>query len=122
MCLSFFLRKYTSSDAIEQDEEGAFHNLTGDRIVEKRHWDILWNETFYGFDFEPTMVRISLMNMMLHGIRAPRIRQVDTLSKGFKEYERYTVVLANPPFKGSIGESDINDSLTLGTKKTELLF
>jgi type I restriction enzyme M protein len=62
------------------------------------------------------------MNMMLHGIRAPRIKQMDTLSKGFKEYERYTVVLANPPFTGSIDESDINDSLTIGTKKTELLF
>jgi type I restriction enzyme M protein len=47
------LRKYTSSDAIEQDEEGAFHNLTGDRIVEKRHWDLLWNETFFGFDSNP---------------------------------------------------------------------
>ncbi|MEI6102981.1 MAG: class I SAM-dependent DNA methyltransferase [Methanothrix sp.] len=117
------LRRYTSSDAIEQDEEGAFHNLTGDRIVEKRHWDLLWNETFYGFDFDSTMVRISLMNMMLHGIRGPRIRQVDTLSKGFTESEKYTVVLANPPFTGSIDENDINDRLaTLGTKKTELLF
>jgi type I restriction enzyme M protein len=116
------LRKYTSSDAIEQDEEGAFHNLTGDQIVEKKHWGLLWNETFYGFDFDSTMVRISLMNMMLHGIRGPKIRQVDTLSKGFTEWEKYSVVLANPPFKGSIDESDINDRLTLGTKKTELLF
>jgi type I restriction enzyme M protein len=116
------LRKYTSSDAIQEDEDGAFHNLIGDKIVQKQHWDILWNETFYGFDFEGTMVRISLMNMILHGIRGPKIRQVDTLSKGFKEEERYTVVLANPPFKGSIDENDINDRLTLGTKKTELLF
>jgi type I restriction enzyme M protein len=116
------LRKYTSPDAIKQDEEGAFHNLTGDRIVEKRHWNILWNETFFGFDFDSTMVRISLMNMILHGIRAPRIKQMDTLSKGFNEDEKYTVVLANPPFKGSIDENDINDRLTLGTKKTELLF
>ena len=116
------LRKYTSPDAISLDEEGAFHNLTGDRIVEKRHWNILWNETFYGFDFDSTMVRISLMNMILHGIRGPKIWQVDTLSKGFNEDEKYTVVLANPPFKGSIDENDINDHLTLGTKKTELLF
>ena len=116
------LRKYTSTDAIEQDEEGAFHNLTGDKIVEKKHWGLLWNETFYGYDFDSTMVRISLMNMMLHGIRGPKIQQVDTLSKGFTEWEKYTVVLANPPFKGSIDVSDINDRLTLGTKKTELLF
>jgi type I restriction enzyme M protein len=116
------LRRYTSPDAIKQDDEGVFYNLTGDRIVQKQHWDLLWNDTFYGFDFDSTMVRISLMNMILHGIRAPRIKQMDTLSKGFDEYEKYTVVLANPPFKGSIDESDINDSLTLGTKKTELLF
>jgi type I restriction enzyme M protein len=90
--------------------------------VGNRNWDLLWNETFYGFDFDSTMVRISLMNMMLHGIRGPKIRQVDTLSKGFTEWEKYSVVLANPPFKGSIDESDINDRLTLGTKKTELLF
>jgi 23S rRNA A1618 N6-methylase RlmF len=61
-------------------------------------------------------------NALHKGIRGPKIRQVDTLSKGFTEWEKYSVVLANPPFKGSIDESDINDRLTLGTKKTELLF
>jgi type I restriction enzyme M protein len=68
------------------------------------------------------MVRISLMNMILHGIKSPKIERVDTLSKGFKEEGKYTMVLANPPFTGSIDKSDINDILTLDTKKTELLF
>ena len=67
------------------------------------------------------MTRISLMNLMLHGIKAPHIEIKDTLSKGYEEEERYTVVLANPPFKGSIDKSDINDSLSLATTKTELL-
>jgi type I restriction enzyme M protein len=68
------------------------------------------------------MARISLMNMMLHGIKAPHIEQKDTLSKRYDEEERYSVVLANPPFKGSIDKSDINDNLSLSTTKTELLF
>lgn len=116
------LRKYTSPETIEVDAEGEFHNLVGDKIADLKHWDLLWNETFYGFDFDSTMVRISLMNMILHGIRAPKIQLVDTLSKGFTEHDRYTVVLANPPFKGSIDKEDINDRLTVGTTKTEILF
>jgi len=68
------------------------------------------------------MTRISLMNLMLHGIKCPHIELKDTLSKHYNEEERYSVVLGNPPFKGSIDKSDINDALTLGTTKTELLF
>ena len=60
--------------------------------------------------------------MVLHGIKYPRIQLVDTLSNLYTEEARYTVILANPPFKGSIDKDDINDKLKLGTKKTELLF
>lgn len=118
----YIIRKYTSPDLIQQDQEGVFYNLIGDKITDQKHWEKLWNDTFYGFDFDSTMVRISLMKMILHGIRSPQIRLMDTLSKGFKEDNRYTVVLANPPFKGSIDESDINDRLTINATKTELLF
>ncbi len=55
--------------------------LIGDKIVEKSHWNLLKRETFYGFDFDTTMVRIGLMNMILHGIERPNIRYADTLSK-----------------------------------------
>ena len=68
------------------------------------------------------MTWIAVMNMMLHGIQSPEIHNRDTLSKRFTEEDNYTVILANPPFKGSIDKSDINDSLTLTTTKTELLF
>jgi len=68
------------------------------------------------------MVRISLMNMVLHGIPTPNITLTDTLSKRYTEADKFTVVLANPPFKGSIDKSDISDLLTVGTTKTELLF
>lgn len=116
------LRKYTSPNMLTVDEEGEYRNLIGDHITSKEHWEKLGTDTFYGFDFDSTMARISLMNLVLHGIKAPRIQSVDTLSKRYTEEDRYTVVLANPPFKGSIDASDINDHLKLGTKKTELLF
>jgi len=116
------IRKYTSEKVLTVDEDGEYHNLIGDNITNPKHWEKLWNDTFYGYDFDSTMSRISLMNMMLHGIKAPQIGQKDSLSKRYDEEERYSVVLANPPFKGSIDKSDINDMLTLGTTKTELLF
>ncbi len=118
----YILKKYTSRDKLEQDADGEYHNLIGDKITDKKHWEKLWYDTFYGYDFDSSMVRISLMNMVLHGIRAPTVAYKDTLSKSFTENDRYTVVLANPPFTGSIDKSDINDSLTLHTTKTELLF
>ena len=117
----YILRKHTSPDMIQQDGEGKFYGLYGDRITDKRDWKLVWS-SFYGFDFDSTMVRISLMNMVLHGITTPNITLVDTLSRHYTEEDKYTVVLANPPFKGSIDKSDINDRLTVKTTKTELLF
>jgi type I restriction enzyme M protein len=116
------LRKYTSPDMMKMDEDGTPHNLIGDKIVKKEHWELLWNETFYGLDFEITMIRIALMNMILHGITNPNIKQIDTLSKRFDQSPRYDVVFANPPFAGYIDRSDINDNFKLDTPKTELLF
>jgi len=116
------LRKYTSNDIIVTEEDGKAHNLVGDRIVEKAHWNLLKRETFYGFDFDSTMIRIGLMNMILHGIERPNIRYADTLSRKFEQKQQYDIVFANPPFAGSIDKSDINDAFKLTTTKTELLF
>jgi type I restriction enzyme M protein len=68
------------------------------------------------------MVRIGAMNLMLHGIDNPNFRYSDALSKSFNESTLYDVILANPPFKGSIDESDMNTRFSTKTKKTELLF
>jgi type I restriction enzyme M protein len=116
------LRKYTSDDIINIHEDGSLHNLVGDKIVEKTHWNLLKRETFFGFDFDTTMIRIGLMNMILHGIERPNIRYSDTLSKRFEQKSIYDIVFANPPFSGSIDKSDINDAFRLDTTKTELLF
>jgi type I restriction enzyme M protein len=96
-------------------------NYAGDKMNEEQ-WQVLREETLYGDDFDQTMVRISLMNLMMHGINNPNVEQINTLSKAFNEANSYTVVLANPPFKGSIDESDIGENFRTKTKKTELLF
>jgi type I restriction enzyme M protein len=96
-------------------------NPAGDSLDDNQ-WDFLREETFYGFDFDQTMTRISLMNMMMHGITSPNIDQKNTLSKIYDESDYYDVVLANPPFKGSIDESEISKNFRVQTKKTELLF
>jgi type I restriction enzyme M protein len=85
---------------------------------------------FHGFDFDATMLRIAAMNLMLHGVDDPAIRYQDTLSSSFpdrhpKQAENgFQVILANPPFKGSLDEGDVHTSLTrvVKTKKAELLF
>ncbi|WP_099364500.1 type I restriction-modification system subunit M [Fredinandcohnia onubensis] len=82
------------------------------------------NTMFYGNDMDTTMLRIGAMNMMLHGVDAPNIEYRDSLSEDNKDIEKYTLILANPPFTGSLDyESVSNDLLKIEkTKKTELLF
>lgn len=87
-------------------------------------WDHFGTALFTGFDTDKTMLRISTMNLMLHSIEHPDIRYCDSISKNNTESEKYTVCLANPPFKGTVNESLISETLDkiTHTKKTELLF
>lgn len=116
------LETNTSPDILSYDEEGKPHNLIGDKITSPKLHEFLKNRALSGFDFDATMVRIGAMNLMLHGVDNPQFRYADSLSKQFSEKQCYEVVLANPPFKGSIDENDINERFTVKTKKTELLF
>jgi type I restriction enzyme M protein len=80
---------------------------------------------FHGFDFDNTMLRIGSMNMLLHGVESPDIGYRDSLAQDHAgEEEKYTLVLANPPFAGSLDyENTAKDLLSIvKTKKTELLF
>jgi type I restriction enzyme M protein len=80
---------------------------------------------FHGFDFDNTMLRIRSMNMLLHGVENPAINYRDSLAQDHAgETEKYTLVLANPPFAGSLDyESTAKDlQEVVKTKKTELLF
>jgi type I restriction enzyme M protein len=71
---------------------------------------------------DESIVRIGLMNLMMHDIPTPNIEQKDTLSKKYDQDNFFDCIVANPPFKGSIDKGDINESLSLATTKTELLF
>jgi type I restriction enzyme M protein len=80
---------------------------------------------FHGYDFDSTMLRIGSMNMLMHGIESPDIRYRDSLSEGASEdAEKYTLILANPPFAGSLDYASTSKDLqrVVKTKKTELLF
>lgn len=83
------------------------------------------NKLFCGTDFDASMLRIGAMNMVLHGVENPRIDRVDALSEAGKNIrEAYTLILANPPFTGSLNYDEVSsDVLSITkTKKTELLF
>lgn len=88
---------------------------------QKNHY---MNEMFYGYDMDRTMLRIGAMNMMTHGVDNPFIEYRDSLSDQNPDRERYSLILANPPFKGSLDNDIVSTDLlkTCKTKKTELLF
>lgn len=87
----------------------------------RRHYH---ENMFYGYDMDSTMLRIGAMNMMLHGVEYPNIMYKDSLSEQNKDEEEFTLVLANPPFKGSLDYDSVSADLlkVTKTKKTELLF
>ena len=117
------LEQHTNKKHITYDEDGFPHGLIGDRL-EKVQWEFLQTKGFTGYDADSGMVmhRIGCMNLMLHGINRPQFSYADTLSKGFNETAEYQVILANPPFKGAIDGSDVNPTLPVKCKKTEILF
>ncbi|EBC4876157.1 SAM-dependent DNA methyltransferase [Salmonella enterica] len=102
------------------DEDGFIRTSVAAAFDEKRQFVL--QESLYGYDIDATMVRLGLMNLMMHGIDEPNIDYQDTLSKSYNEESAYDIVLANPPFTGSIDKGDINEALQLATTKTELLF
>lgn len=87
-------------------------------------WEHFTSTMFSGFDTDQTMLRISAMNMMLHSIENPDIDYKDSVSKQNAINSKYTLILANPPFAGTVDSESINDDLktVANTKKTELLF
>ncbi|SFO40884.1 type I restriction enzyme M protein [Algoriphagus ornithinivorans] len=102
------------------DEDGFIRNSKSALLTEDVK-EIL-GKSLYGYDIDSTMVRLGLMNLMMHGIDNPQIDYKDTLSKSYHETSEYDIVLANPPFTGNIDKGDIHEELQLKTTKTELLF
>jgi len=102
------------------DEDGFTRTSVAATLTEQAQ--TILQQSLYGYDIDATMVRLGLMNLMMHGIDEPNIDYTDTLSKSYNEEAVYDLVLANPPFTGSIDKGDINEALHLKTTKTELLF
>ncbi len=122
------LKTHTSEDILKFEADGSPLYAIGDKLSTEQHLALRSNH-FYGWDFDRTMVRLGWMNMIQHGMLDPQINQADTLGSRFNslltsgKVGEFDVVLANPPFTGSIDKSDIGESLKwLGTSKTELLF
>ncbi len=128
------LMKPTPEDIIVDPAMGTAGFLVGaEEYLRTNHNDLFFvevlkehfnNKMFNGFDMDRTMLRIGAMNMMLHGVDNPNIEYKDSLSETNKDSEKYTLVLANPPFKGSLDYEAVSaDILKVSkTKKTELLF
>lgn len=102
------------------DEDGFTRTSVAAALTQKAQ--AILSSSLWGYDIDQTMVRLGLMNLMMHGIDEPHIDYKDTLSKSYTEEAEYDIVMANPPFTGSIDKGDINESFTLATTKTELLF
>lgn len=90
--------------------------------VNQKHFQ---NDMFLGMEFDPTMIRIGAMNLILHGIENPQLKDVDSLSQSNSEFEeKASLILANPPFKGSLDKDAVDEKVIamVDSKKTELLF
>lgn len=95
-----------------------------DLFLDKYKKDHFNNNMFHGFDMDRTMLRIGAMNMMLHGVENPDISYRDSLSEQNTDTNKYTLIMTNPPFKGSLDYEAVSPDLLkiTKTKKTELLF
>lgn len=129
--IEHLMQRYTSAKGkIEEEVDGEKQvTYTGDLLGrDERKW--ITSKMLHGFDFDVTMLRIASMNLMFHGVESPSIHYQDTLSNSFPEKypklanEAFDLLLANPPFKGSLDYSDVHPSIlkVVKTKKTELLF
>lgn len=93
-------------------------------FFDRQKKDHYMNSMFFGYDMDRTMLRIGAMNMMTHGVDSPFIEYRDSLSDQNPDREKYSLILANPPFKGSLDYDIVSADLLkmCKTKKTELLF
>jgi type I restriction enzyme M protein len=128
----YLLRNYTSEagrhvEVVDGDERVTY---SGDLLVSQGHRHHVDTDMFHAYDFDATMLRIATMNLVMHGVAEPDVHYQDTLSQSFEERHpkgsknAFDLILANPPFKGSLDEYDVASDLLriVKTKKTELLF
>jgi type I restriction enzyme M protein len=131
----YLVEKYSSPQGVhietvidDKGQKQEFKTYSGDLLLE--HRDHVDKNMFHGFDFDATMLRIAAMNLVMHGVAEPDVHYQDTLSGRFAERfpkqskDAFSMIYANPPFKGSLDEEDVDPAILrmVKTKKTELLF
>ncbi|WP_417461563.1 type I restriction-modification system subunit M [Kordiimonas sp.] len=122
------LETYSDEDGVFTESDGTKHYMGN--LLSDHDRAFIQKEMFHGFDFDATMLRVASMNLLLHGVDAPDIHYQDTLAANFTDRfpkaarGGFKVILANPPFKGSLDEEETQPRLLAKakTKKTELLF
>lgn len=128
----YLLREHTSEagkhvELVDGEEQVTY---SGDLLAQQGHRAHVDTDMFHAYDFDATMLRIASMNLVMHGVGEPDVHYQDTLSQSFEERHpkgskgAFDLILANPPFKGSLDEQDVAPDLlrVVKTKKTELLF
>lgn len=128
----YLLREHTSETGKHVElVDGEEHvTYSGDLLAQHGHRAHVDTDMFHAYDFDATMLRIASMNLVMHGVAEPDVHYQDTLSQSFEERHpkgskgAFDLILANPPFKGSLDEQDVAPDLlrVVKTKKTELLF
>lgn len=105
-----------NSKKMTSDDNGLPKGIDGSKLTTPQK-KLLKENIFYGFDIDQTMVRIGIMNLMMHGISKPKIAHLDTLSSDYENYEgdqpseKYKYILANPPFTGKINSLTVSENL-----------
>jgi len=128
----YLLREHTSEAGKHVELVDGEEHITysGDLLAQQGHRAHVDRDMFHAYDFDATMLRIASMNLVMHGVGEPDVHYQDTLSQSFEERHpkgskgAFDLILANPPFKGSLDEQDVAPDLlrVVKTKKTELLF
>jgi len=115
--------KFKNSDKKNLEERDGRQFGYGDRL-DKKQWEFLTKSTFYGYDVDPEMTRLALMNLILHGVEGAHVKRKDTVagSEDEDDLTKYEVVLTNPPFAGKVDKERIKPTLPVKSNKTQVLF
>lgn len=115
--------KYKNSDRKNIEERDGREIGYGDKL-NKEQWEFLTTKTFHGCDVDSEMVRLALMNLILHGIEGAHIRRKDTVagSEDEEDLRRFDVIFTNPPFAGKVDRERIKPTLPVKSNKTQVLF
>jgi|SRR5882724_184652 len=129
----FLIAAYDHIKVANSDPKNVVEKINGNGQLVKRgygdrlkadQWEFLRNHTFFGFDVDPHIVRLGMMNLILHGLEDSKILRHDSIAGQVGEWDdkQFDIILANPPFAGSMNTDRVRESLPVISTKTEVLF